>query len=228
MKGISQLAVIPMRKEASDRSEMVNQVLYGETFEVLERQEKWSRIKLQHDLYEGWIDNKQYEICKPSKEKKQLSVVDTLFIRKAPQFLPMGALFPKPASQSKHTILSTARKFLEVPYLWGGRTFMGIDCSGFTQIVFRVNGIKLKRDAAQQETQGKKIKLENCATNDLAFFSNDAGRVVHVGIIFKEKGKTKIIHASGKVRIDDMDEKGIFNRDTQNYSHRLHSIKRIG
>jgi cell wall-associated NlpC family hydrolase len=141
----------------------------------------------------------------------------------------MGAVVPNVSQRSnlQHTISGIAKKFLDTPYLWGGRTFMGIDCSGFTQVVFRVNGKNLLRDAYQQQTQGKKINFESATSGDLAYFSNEEGKVIHVGIILKEKNKVGIIHASGKVRIDSLDEKGILNNDTQSYSHRLHSIKRI-
>ncbi|MBK9328763.1 MAG: C40 family peptidase [Sphingobacteriales bacterium] len=229
MKGILQLSVIPMRATPSDKAEMVNQVLFGETFDVLERTEKWCKIKLHHDHYEGWIDNKQYAWTK-TKNKKEISVVSSLFekIKKedATLIIPMGAVteHTKPVHRS---LIKTALLFLHTPYLWGGRTFMGIDCSGFTQVVFKVHGIPLKRDACQQAAQGKKINFENSTTNDLAFFHNTEGRVIHVGIVIKEKDKTRIIHASGKVRMDILDEKGIYDEATHAYTHRLHSIKRM-
>ncbi len=225
MKGINLLPAIPMRKEPSDRSEMVNQLLYGETFDILEKQEKWSKIKLSHDKYEGWIDNKQWEIANRKNIKQ--NVISSLFLKKKNSIYPLGSFVDFNVSENKKTLLQTAKLFLNTPYLWGGRTFLGIDCSGFTQVVFRTAGIKLMRDAYQQATQGKKIKLADAATNDLAFFSNNEGRIIHVGIILKEKNKQKIIHASGKVRIDQLDERGIYFEDTQTYSHALHSIKRI-
>ncbi len=228
MNGINFLASIPMRKEPSDTSEMVNQVLFGEIFEVLENQEKWSKIKLHHDKYEGWIDNKQWMRSEEKRRKnKEQSVVTSLFVKNNNLILPAGSFVDAAVSENKKSILQTAKLFLHVPYLWGGRTFMGIDCSGFTQVVFRIHGTKLLRDAYQQEMQGKKITLKDAITNDLAFFSNNAGRVTHVGIIIKEKNTFKIIHASGKVRIDRLDEKGIFNEETLLYSHNLYSIKRI-
>ena len=228
MNGINYLSVIPMRKEASDKSEMTNQVLYGETFKILEKNEKWSKIQLHHDKYEGWIDNKQWAI---NNERLTINnskrIVNTLFVKKNNIIHPAGSFVDFKVTENKNSILQTAKLFLNTPYLWGGRSFMGIDCSGFTQVVFRVHGIKLLRDTYQQTTQGKKIQLVNAATNDLAFFSNDKGSVIHVGIIIKEKNKLKIIHASGKVRIDNFDEKGILNAEKQIYTHHLHSIKRI-
>lgn len=217
-----------MRSEPSDKAEMVNQVLYGETFTILEQQEKWSKIKLHHDNYIGWIDNKQWETDKRQKTKaKKNYIISSLFKKEKDKIYPLGSWVDFEVSDNSKTILQTAKLFLNTPYLWGGRTFMGIDCSGFTQVVFRTQGIHLLRDAYQQATQGKKIKLSDATNNDLAFFSNDSGKVIHVGIIIKEKKGLKIIHASGKVRIDTLDEHGILKDETQTYSHHLHSIKRI-
>ncbi len=154
MKGINLLPAIPMRKEPSDRSEMVNQLLYGETFDILEKQEKWSKIKLSHDKYEGWIDNKQWEIANRKNIKQ--NIISSLFLKKNNSIYPLGSFVDFNVSENKKTLLQTAKLFLNTPYLWGGRTCLGIDCSGFTQVVFRTAGIKLMRDAYQQATQGKK------------------------------------------------------------------------
>lgn len=228
MKGIAFLSVVPMRKEASDRAEMVNQVLYGETFDILEKQEKWSKIRLHHDKYEGWIDNKQWALTsgqQPTANRK--NIISVLFLKKKNEIYPLGSFVGFDLAENKRSLLQTAKLFLNTPYLWGGRTFAGIDCSGFMQVAFRVHGIQLLRDAYQQQTQGRKIKLENADTHDLAFFHNDAGRIIHVGMVIKEKNSLKIIHASGSVRIDKLDAKGIFNEETQSYSHQLHSVKRV-
>ena len=167
-------------------------------------------------------------IRQKTKDKRQKAIHYFIFIQKEKDCIyPLGSLVEFKVPENKKTILQTAKLFLNTPYLWGGRTFMGIDCSGFTQVVFRVHGIKLLRDAYQQATQGKKIKFADAATNDLAFFSNQEGRIIHVGIVIKEKNDIKIIHASGKVRIDKLEERGIFFEETQTYSHQLHSIKRI-
>lgn len=128
-------------------------------------------------------------------------------------------------------LIETAKWYLNAPYLWGGRSPFGIDCSGFTQMVFKLNGIKLKRDAWQQAEEGKPLSfLEETQTGDLAFFDNEEGKIVHVGIVLhsqiKSSSNFQIIHASGKVHIDNLDHHGIYNEEMKKYSHRLRVIKR--
>lgn len=125
----------------------------------------------------------------------------------------------------KNILIETGMMYLNTPYLWGGKTPFGIDCSGFTQTVYKLNGIKLLRDAYQQAEQGETLSfVEEAEAGDLAFFDNEEGRIVHVGIVMEGN---KIIHASGNVRIDGFDHQGIFNHDKKNYSHRLRLLKRI-
>jgi len=157
-------------------------------------------------------------------------------------FFEGEAAFPftknKKKSSEAENSGETAKWYLNAPYLWGGRSPFGIDCSGLTQMVFKLNGVKLKRDAWQQAEQGKALSfLEEARTGDLAFFDNEEGKIVHVGIILppssnspgerKSEDEFRIIHASGKVRIDKLDHHGIFNIETKKYTHRLRVVKRI-
>jgi len=231
-KGHFQLAAVPMRKEPSDKSEMVNQALYGEQCIILDENEKWYLVELLHDQYQGWVDKKQVTATAPNLNVSHvsyglLSAVDT---PTGMQLLPAGSLVAENTHNPYSSILETAQAFLKTPYLWGGRTCVGIDCSGFTQIVYRLHGKSLLRDAYQQAEQGESISfLDEVITGDLAFFDNTEGRITHVGIIISDNNGSfkSIIHASGEVRIDKLDNEGIYNKDLEKYTHRLRTIRRI-
>lgn len=253
--GVCNLSVIPLRAKANDKSEILSQLLFGDHFEILELKDKWAFIKASFDDYEGWIDSKQFASVthddagalehvilglKPYHEVLSLSINETL--RLAP-----GSVIPKPlegvfelgdkqyqiddtsfsdiAPDFDKAIVEHARFFLQSPYLWGGKTPFGIDCSGFTQIVFRMLGKKLKRDAWQQAEQGETVNfLQEARAGDLAFFDNADGRVVHVGIMLDEE---HVIHASGRVKIDPVDGQGIYSLDLKKHTHKLRIIKRL-
>ncbi|RDK85292.1 C40 family peptidase [Marinirhabdus gelatinilytica] len=245
--GLCNLSIVPLRLEAADTSEMVTQVLYGETFKVVEQRKKWSRIRLFFDTYEGWIDNKQFVLIAEedyhtlNKQKPRL-VSDLVGMLTTEEnmllALPLGcnvaaASYLKHISegtyvsekQPKAHIVDTALLYLNAPYLWGGKTPFGIDCSGFTQMCYKLNGYKLLRDASQQATQGEPLSfIEESEPGDLAFFDNTEGDITHVGIIMKDN---YIIHAHGKVRIDRIDHTGIFNYEQRQHTHKLRVIKRI-
>lgn len=245
--GICNLSLVPLRAEASDLSEMVSQVLYGEHFKILESRKKWSRIRLAFDSYEGWIDNKQFTTISETDyfnfENIQLKfssdLVDVLTDSNNQLFsICLGSTISASAFLQHHFegksiseilpkehLIETALLYLNTPYLWGGKSPFGIDCSGFTQMVYKLNGYKLLRDASQQATQGEALSfIEESEPGDLAFFDNDEGKITHVGIIMKDN---YIIHAHGKVRIDRLDHSGIFNYDVRNHTHKLRVIKRI-
>ncbi len=252
MFAICNLAIIPLRAEPSDRSEIVSQVLYGEHFEIIETQKQWSKIKLQFDNYEGWVDSKQYQIisekCFDDLSKDAIILNSDLveYVTNASNvFLPitLGASLSFlnhseintenfefegmkiSGVKSKADLISTSFLYLNAPYLWGGKTPFGIDCSGFTQMVYKLNGYKLLRDASQQSTQGEALSfIEESEPGDLAFFDNDEGNIVHVGIMMEDN---YIIHASGQVRIDRLDHLGIYNADTNRHTHKLRVIKKI-
>ena len=135
-----------------------------------------------------------------------------------------GTVTENKKTDSKN-ILETAHQFLNAPYLWGGRTCWGIDCSGFTQMAYSINGFQLPRDAYQQAELGSPLSfVEEAEPGDLAFFDNEEGKITHVGIILNNN---QIIHASGRVRIDKFDHYGIFHTERKKYSHLLRVIKRV-
>jgi cell wall-associated NlpC family hydrolase len=115
-------------------------------------------------------------------------------------------------------------EYLNAPYLWGGKSIWGIDCSGFVQAIFRLHGYNLPRDAYEQAEIGTDISFEDCQENDLAYFSNASGKIIHVGILGKDR---QIIHASGRIRIDELKEQGIWNEEYEKFSHTLVHIKRL-
>jgi len=245
--GLCHLSIVPMRLEANDTSEMVSQLLYGEHFKVIEERKNWSRIRNSWDGYEGWIDNKQFkEITSENfhQLESETPILTTDLVEfiadENKQLLPItvGAVLngatllnhshdgnSQFGKKAKGQLIYTALLFLNVPYLWGGRTPFGIDCSGFTQMVYKLNDHKLLRDAKDQATQGESLSfIEESEPGDLAFFDNKEGVITHVGIIMQDH---YIIHAHGKVRIDRLDHSGIFNVDSKLHTHKLRVIKRI-
>lgn len=257
MYGICNLSIVPCRKEPSDRSEMVTQLLFGDFFEVLERNGSWCKIKIAYDAYECWVDKKQflpiahhtYDILYSTEMFCTNELVQIVTDSKSGQLFPIvigstlpnfdngecavenstfvydGAFINGNLPFTKSGIIETAMMYLNAPYLWGGKTPFGIDCSGLTQMVYKLNGFQIKRDAHQQAEQGEALSfVEEAEPGDLAFFDNDEGKIVHVGIVMDNN---KIIHASGKVRIDGFDHQGIFNNDKKDYSHRLRLLKRV-
>jgi gamma-D-glutamyl-L-lysine dipeptidyl-peptidase len=253
--GICPLSVVPIRAAASDKSEMVSQLLFGETVEILESKGGWARIRCTWDNYIGWADAKQikpldfseiqrhqknfaYSLelvqgamgeghCLPITIGATLPDFDGMHFRlNGSSFTFSGqAITPKDTKLSSALILKIARRYLYAPYLWGGRSPMGIDCSGFTQIVFKMAGVAIPRDASDQVYVGETVDfIEQAQEADLAFFENSKGNISHVGILLN---KNEIIHASGQVRIDKIDHYGIFNESTQQYSHNLRVIRRL-
>lgn len=250
--GISNLAIVPMRIEAVDQAEMVNQILFGEHFKVLEVRKKWSKVRLAHDSYEGWVCNKQWieiekDIYKQLDKEVATIAIDILDIISKDHHQPIviGSILPSYKSghalinnemyrfdglttagfTKKEKLVENALMYLNAPYLWGGRSPLGIDCSGFTQMVYRLQGVDLPRDAYQQAEVGTTLSfVEESEAGDLAFFDNNKERITHVGIILENN---HIIHASGKVRIDRIDQQGIFNKELGTHTHKLRLIKSI-
>ncbi|MWB93314.1 SH3 domain-containing protein [Flavobacterium sp. GA093] len=252
MFGICNLAIAPIRFEPSDRSEIVTQLLFGEHIEILERQNQWARIKIQFDGYEGWMDSKQYQLISEANYN-QLSNEAIILNADLIDYItsPDNLLLPIPLGASlsflnnseintknfefegtrtsgikpKSALITTAYMYLHAPYLWGGKTPFGIDCSGFTQMVYKLNGYKLTRDASTQALEGEPLSfIEESEAGDLAFFDNEEGRITHVGIIMENN---YIIHACGKIRIDRLDHLGIYNPEINKHTHKLRVIKKM-
>jgi gamma-D-glutamyl-L-lysine dipeptidyl-peptidase len=240
------VSTAPIRKEASDASEMVSQLLFGEAIEVIEHGQPWIKIRTILDGYEGYVDIKQ---VLPLTDKEFRRWMDAFSYQKEEILqlkTPFGSIYSSKGSfigeelsfqvgdvtfkhltnpsVVKKTIWDDALEYLNAPYLWGGKSIWGIDCSGFVQAVFRIHGFNLPRDAYEQAEIGSDISFEECQENDLAYFSNASGKIIHVGIIGKQH---QIMHASGRIRIDALKEPGIWSEEYEKISHTLAHIKRL-
>lgn len=253
--GIITLCTVPLRQNSSHKSELVNQLLFGDTYEIINESKEWYQVKTAYDDYEGWLDKKQhtaikereYNLYNSEKTGVALDLISSVsngqlafpiacgsslheydglnFKMCNEKFIYHGQALQAEQIGAYNILEKVALRYLQTPYLWGGRSPFGIDCSGFTQIVFKCIGVALKRDAYQQAKQGKTVNfVQESKLGDLAFFHNDDGKIIHVGIVLDDQ---KIIHASGQVRIDMLDHFGIFNKEINGYSHQLKIIKRI-
>lgn len=253
--GIINLSVVPGRAEPSDKSEMITQLLFGDVFTILDQANTFIKIKNFGDGYECWICKKQYLPVSENEYNTIISTPYTCstdliqIINYKGETIPivLGSSLPqfdngtfKIADDeikfegnysvptkigTKSNIVEDAFMYLNSPYLWGGKSPLGIDCSGFTQNVYKLNNIIIPRDAYQQANLGESYSfVEEAEAGDLAFFDNSEGKITHVGILI---GNGKIIHASGKVRIDKLDHQGIYNSETNKYTHNLRIIKKL-
>ena len=247
--GICHLSIVPIRTLPDDSSEMISQLLYGEYFKVLEQRKKWSRIRVAYDHFEGWIPNHQITLIEEEAFKTlEASSMDNSFSSDIVSHICTadGILMPIvlgsiisaatalnhsfegdsiKGKKSKLDLIDTALLYMKAPYQWGGKSLFGIDCSGFTLMVYKINGHVLKRDAEQQSKQGEALSfIEESEPGDLAFFDNSDGVIDHVGIILQDN---YIIHVYGHVRVDRLDHTGIFNTQENKYTHQLRVIKKI-
>jgi hypothetical protein len=254
--GVCRLSVVAVRAEPSDKAEQATQLLFGDHYEVTEqsKDKKWLRIKINFDQYEGWLDAKQHHAV--SKEyfdyfnraefKITIDLTSSILYNKSPLIILMGSMIPISSSElfkmeeqlafngeAKNVgqkrefefLKNIALKYVNSPYQWGGKSPFGIDCSALTQIVYKICGYKLQRDSFQQATQGKPVSsFHDHKPGDLAFFKNKEEKINHVGIILDGD---RIIHASGRVRIDHINEEGILNVDTKIYTHSFSHIRRF-
>lgn len=235
-KGICVVTVAPVRAENSDKAEIVTEILFGESADILEVNKNWTRIKMHYDGYEGWMDTKQLKpVTDEHLANRKVTLItedfSSVMTKDGRTLLSMGSEveYPAVASRRSHdlreSIVLTAKEFLNVPYLWGGKSFFAVDCSGFVQLVYKIHQVKLPRDTYQQAEVGNVLSfVEESQPGDLAFFENAEGKIIHVGIMLENH---KIIHASGKVRIDTLDSTGIFNKELNKHTHKLRVIKNI-
>ncbi len=234
-------ATLAVRKEPSHRAELVNQLLFGEKFIILEQDQCWMKIESSHDQYLGWVEEKINLEPQTGIDFKYIISKALAYInyREDIVLLPFGARCPSymlKHNSNKNDYLQTnlsieqsidliKSQFLHSPYLWGGRTVMGIDCSGLTQLFGCCIGVNLKRDAWQQAEEAKPfVEKNDLKLGDLVFFKNENDHITHVGIYLSED---KILHASGRVRIDLLSNNGIVNGQTGKLTHVVASYKSL-
>jgi cell wall-associated NlpC family hydrolase len=267
MKGISLYSVIPVRTEAREGAEQSTQILFGETFDIIEQIPRWNRVKLHMDGQEGWVDAK---MCTPMADKefrtyqKDCQKAATVIFPMAyavsennGQTIPLTAgtkitkyqdgrfevlgvgfriepsmVATAPLPMTQDNLLRTVRFFLNIPYLWGGKNAMGMDCSGFTQIIMSLFGVSMLRNASEQITQGELISsLSQAQAGDLVFFDHEGlndgtahpAHISHVGIVIDPE---RVIHCSGRVKVEKLDETGIYSAEQGAYTHHLAGIRR--
>lgn len=242
---------VPLRSAPAHQSEMLSQILFGEKYHIIDKSGSWIKVVTTYDNYKGWIDsshiqhtpdhesstghilNRSLECKKEDSSKIVLEAGCEIY---NPDFnnktFTLGENIYTSVSEFDESLITvndiiadTALRFLNSPYLWGGRIPSGLDCSGFTQLVYKIHNIAIGRDSSKQAEAGQLIDfIDDTLPGDLVFFDDERGRISHSGMILS---KRNVIHASGSVRIDLIDHQGIFKPEIKGYSHKLRTIRRI-
>lgn len=243
-KGICLYSVIPCRDQPSHRSQQTTQLLFGETYTVLDQMNDFLLVECHHDEYHAWIAANQHHVLEDTLDYViNESLLQTIKVDNHTMYVPMGAYIPKDkwtlfgktytaSNYSSNQLTSVeiklnyySRLLNNTPYMWGGRTPLGMDCSGFAQLIYRMLGMNIKRDSSMQAEQGTTIHIINeSLPGDLAFFDNEEGRITHVGVILDPH---HVAHSSGCVKTDKLDHEGIYSTEQKKYTHRLRLIKRL-
>ena len=236
--GLISLNIVPVRKKNNAKSEMINQLFFGEIISIIEIKDNWSLIKSNLDDYKGWIRNLHFQKIKKkdynllSKNQNEFAVNEMVLVNSNFRIIiPTGSListakflkYSYKKTKPSISLKKTVKSFLNTPYLWGGKTKFGTDCSGLVQSIFKTINIILPRDACDQYKAGKEINSD-FKIGDLAFFGKSPKKITHVGILINN---TKIVHAYGVVRIDKLTKEGIYNNEEKRITHILQKVKRV-
>jgi hypothetical protein len=244
--------VIPVRSEGNHRAEQVTQLLYGERVEVLEVNDKeWAKVRVAWDSYEGWCKISQLtQIQKKEYNKPAKFLAGThngkIILPDGMVMLPLGSepgikggrkdlvgKFKGKKIKIKETTLTceslkaAAMQYMYAPYQWGGRSILGIDCSGLTQMAFKLCNQAIPRDADQQAQVGELVGfLQNAKCGDLAFFDNAESKITHVGILLDTQTILHAADTAGRVGIDRIDQGGIISIALKKRTHNLRMVRR--
>jgi len=253
--GICDQPLIPMRSEPKDGSELVTMLLFGEMYEIVDQHGDWYFVQHGFDGYQGWFFSREPVLLTEKEaaniEEGSMFLAAEPFLKLVSEnralvvglgsplpnfnghycrindefFLVKGRAKPTDNKGRPSYLEELALSLLEAPYLWGGRTTHGLDCSGFTQILYRFAEVDLPRDAKEQAKLGDYVNsFKEKVKGDIAYFKNQDGKIGHTGIVLDSD---KVIHASEKVRIDLLTDRGIYRETLGEYTHQLHSIKSI-
>jgi len=252
-KAVISTAVASIHREPCFSSEMVTQALMWEIVEILEEENLWFHIR-QEDGYEGWIyifyiiENLQsfpdwitltdrfipFSFSQDESSKRRILSFGTKVpvIKKNAQYftvalpgqisgtIPSQNIF---SENSRVQIIYLAQSLLGTPYIWGGKSAFGFDCSGFVQLILSIVGISIARDTRMQIKSPwlKKITLSAAKSGDLIYFAEN-GKINHVAFSL---GEGKIIHCSGEVKIESINEGDVgFNQYLSQSFFKTYSI----